>query len=108
MFYFIKWEVSGLCLELALKFLNQYEPQLTDFVGSNVMLPDNTTIKVNPPPGFHIMTYLCTNSDFLRTVRYFYKLKLFRYFIYYHILSFYLFHIFFLDIKYNAYGLSNV
>lgn len=37
------------------------------------MLPDNTTIKVNPPPGFHIMTYLCTNSDFLKTVRYFYK-----------------------------------
>ncbi|XP_050438830.1 nuclear pore complex protein Nup205 [Adelges cooleyi] len=62
-----KWEVSGLCLELALKFLNLYEPQMTDFVGSNVVLPDNTSVNVNPPPGFHIMTYLCTNSDFLRT-----------------------------------------
>lgn len=56
-------------MELTLKFLNQYEPQLTDFVGSSVILPDNTTINVNPPPGFHIMTYLCTNSDFLKTVR---------------------------------------
>ncbi|VVC40662.1 Armadillo-like helical,Nucleoporin Nup186/Nup192/Nup205 [Cinara cedri] len=63
-----KWEVSGLCLELAFKFLNQYEPQQTDFVGNSVMLPDNTTIIVNPPPGFHIMTYLCTNSDFLKTI----------------------------------------
>ncbi|XP_026804036.1 nuclear pore complex protein Nup205 [Rhopalosiphum maidis] len=63
-----KWEVSGLCLELALKFLNQYEPQQTDFVGSSVMLPDNTSININPPPGFHIMTYLCTNSDFLKTI----------------------------------------
>jgi len=70
-------------LELALKFLNQYEPQLTDFVGNCVMLPDNTTIKVNPPPGFHIMTYLCTNSDFLKTVRYFYKFSYFH--IYNHI-----------------------
>ncbi|KAL4083012.1 hypothetical protein QTP88_028342 [Uroleucon formosanum] len=63
-----KWEVSRLCLELALKFLNQYEPQRTDFMGSSVMLPNNTTININPPPGFHIMTYLCTNSDFLRTI----------------------------------------
>lgn len=62
-------------MELALKFLNQYEPQQTDFVGSSVMLPDNTTININPPPGFHIMTYLCTNSDFLRTVRFFYNIN---------------------------------
>lgn len=68
----MKWEVSELCLELALKFLNQYEPQLTDFMGSSVTLPDNTTVNVNPPPGFHIMTFLCTNSDFLRTVRFLY------------------------------------
>jgi len=47
------------------------------------MLPDNTTIKVNPPPGFHIMTYLCTNSDFLKTVRYFHELKLFLYLLSY-------------------------
>lgn len=40
-------------------------------MGSNVTLPDNTTINVNPPPGFHIMTYLCTDSDFLKTVRFF-------------------------------------
>lgn len=70
-------------MELALTFLNQYEPQLTDFVGSSIMLPDNTTIKVNPPPGFHIMTYLCTNSDFLKTVRYFHELKLFLYLLSY-------------------------
>ncbi|XP_050530233.1 nuclear pore complex protein Nup205 isoform X2 [Daktulosphaira vitifoliae] len=63
-----KWEVSGLCLELALKFLDQYEPHVTDFVGNSIVLPDNTSISVNPPPGFHIMTYLCTNSDFLRTL----------------------------------------
>lgn len=67
-FTILKWEISGLCLELTLKFLDQYEPQVTDFVGSSVTLPDNTTISVNPPPGFHIMTYLCTNSDFLKTV----------------------------------------
>jgi len=79
----LKWEVSRLCLELALKFLKQYEPQRTDFMGSSFMLLNNTTININPPPGFHIMTYLCTNSDFLRTVRFFYNINYLN--IYYHL-----------------------
>lgn len=54
-----RWEIAYMCLKLFGKFLNEYEPNATDFP-SNIK-PN----EFNSPPGFHIMVQMNTKSEFL-------------------------------------------
>lgn len=54
-----KWHVAKLCLKLIEKFLNQYDPNQSDF------LTLIQTAEFNAPPGFHLMIQLNTKSQFL-------------------------------------------
>ncbi|XP_018577858.1 nuclear pore complex protein Nup205 [Anoplophora glabripennis] len=56
-----KWEVATLCLKLFEKFLNQYDPKLSDF-------PANTQTEFNSPPGYHLMLQLNIKSEMLNTI----------------------------------------
>lgn len=71
-FYFcviyFQWEVGNLCIQLVIKFLKQYEPQVEDFIGILVQTEDGNRIQVCPHPGFHVMINLCSHSEFFRVV----------------------------------------
>ncbi|CAH1106596.1 unnamed protein product [Psylliodes chrysocephalus] len=51
-----KWEIASLCLKLFEKFLNQYDPRITDF-------PGNSSQSEPTPPGYHLMLQLNSKSE---------------------------------------------
>ncbi|XP_054275578.1 nuclear pore complex protein Nup205-like [Macrosteles quadrilineatus] len=63
-----KWEVCRLCLHLLVKLISQYEPAPEDFVATKVQLQGGGTTSVSPPPGFHLMSELCSKSQLFRLV----------------------------------------
>lgn len=65
-----KWEVANLCLKIFIKLLRQYEPAAEDFVGCKIELQGGETTMVNAAPGYHLMTQLHSNSEFLRIILY--------------------------------------
>ena len=65
-----KWEVANSCLKIFLKLLKQYEPAVEDFIGCKVELQSGESTIVNPAPGYHIMTQLHSNTEFLRIILY--------------------------------------
>lgn len=50
----------SLCLRLFVRWLDKYSPEAADFP------PTGGPSEINPPPGFHILLQLHTNSDLLR------------------------------------------
>lgn len=63
-----KWEISNGCLKIVLKLLKQYEPRVQDFVGCKVELQGGESTAINAPPGYHLMTQLHSNTEFLRII----------------------------------------
>lgn len=64
-----KWEILHSCLNLLVKFLNQYDPEPEDFPGASVDLQGGGPSQVNPPPGFHLMIELHSKpSELLRHI----------------------------------------
>ncbi|KAG8041529.1 hypothetical protein G9C98_002822 [Cotesia typhae] len=65
-----KWLVADACLKIFNKLIAQYEPNVEDFVGCRVELQGGDSTLVNPEPGYHIMTQLHSNSEFLHVILY--------------------------------------
>ncbi|KAG8138021.1 hypothetical protein E2320_003954 [Naja naja] len=59
-----KWEVAEVVLEVFYKLLNDYEPQLEDFVDQYVDLQGEEVIAYKPP-GFNLMYHLLNESPML-------------------------------------------
>ncbi|RZC40322.1 nuclear pore complex protein Nup205 [Asbolus verrucosus] len=57
-----KWEIADLCLKLFEKFLNQYDPQITDFPKKNI------SNEFNSPPGYHLMIQMNNKSELLSVI----------------------------------------
>ncbi|GJQ87127.1 hypothetical protein Trydic_g23975 [Trypoxylus dichotomus] len=57
-----KWEITGMCLKLFEKFIQHYNPEMSDF--QNAVAPE----QFNSPPGYHIMVQLNTKSDVLHMI----------------------------------------
>ncbi|KAI4469467.1 nuclear pore complex protein [Holotrichia oblita] len=57
-----KWEITGMCLKLFEKFIQHYNPEMSDF--QNAVAPN----QFNSPPGYHVMVQLNTKSDVLNLI----------------------------------------
>lgn len=57
-----RWHVASLCLKLFEKFLNHYEPDVSDFPNTNKLN------EFNSPPGFHLMLQMNSKSEFLNMI----------------------------------------
>ncbi|XP_060535293.1 nuclear pore complex protein Nup205 [Cylas formicarius] len=56
-----KWDVALLCLKLFEKFLNQYDPKVSDF-------PTSSGVEFNSPPGYHLMVQLNNKTETLSVI----------------------------------------